>query len=226
MKNFMKNNKFMFQTIGVFVLVFSFVFVPSLVSADFNQIVGNTTMQVGSRGNNVKALQAFLSSNNDIYPSGSQDGVFGPATKNAVVQFQLAYNLTPDGIIGGGTRNIINNLISSGVNIDIYAPAINNLSVVPVGRNVNITFNSNEPVMSVVYYDTNNLTWRDWDQREMSLKVPEITGLKNTDLAFTTNKQFTLNNLSPNTVYHYTVLAKDRSGNVTLIWPTVLTTGQ
>ena len=219
------NNVFL-KVVASFVFVLAFVFAPSFASADFTQISSSTTMKVGSKGNNVKALQAFLASDSNIYPSGSQDGNFGPATKEAVIQFQLRFNLTPDGIVGGGTRSVINNLISSGLNIDVDAPAINNLSVNPNGRNVNISFNSNEPVMAIVYYDTNRLTWANWDEREMSLKVPEITGARNTDLAFTTNKQFTLSNLSPNTVYHYTVLAKDRSGNVTLIWPTVLTTGQ
>lgn len=222
----MKNNKFMFRIMSVFVLIFAFVVSPMSVNADFSQISGTSTLKYGSKGSNVKALQAFMASNNDIYPSGSQDGSFGPATKAGVIQLQLAYNLTPDGIVGGGTRGVINNLISNGTNLDTYAPAINNLSVAPVGRNVNISFTSDEPVMSIVYYDTNNLTWTNWDQREMSLKIPEITGTKNTDLAFTANKQFTLSNLSPNTVYHYTVLAKDKSGNVTLIWPRVLTTGQ
>lgn len=222
----MKNNKFMFRIMSVFVLIFAFVLSPMSVSADFNQISGTSTLKYGSKGSNVKALQAFMASNNDIYPGGSQDGSFGPATKAGVIQFQLAYNLTPDGIVGGGTRGVINNLISNGTNLDTFAPAINNLSVLPVGRNVNISFTSDEPVMSIVYYDTNNLTWRDWDEREMSLKVPEITGTRNTDLAFSNTKQFTLSNLSPNTVYHYTVLVKDRSGNTTLIWPRVLTTGQ
>lgn len=221
----MNKNKFMFKIVSVFVLIFTFIVYPSFVSADFNSIPSGT-LKYGSKGNSVKALQAFMASDVDIYPEGVKDGSFGPATKNAVVQFQLSYNLTPDGIVGSLTRSVINNLITSGLNIDTSAPAINNLSVSVVGRNVNVSFNSNEPVMSVVYYDTNNLTWRDWDQRELSLKVPEITGIKNTDLSFTVNKQFTLSNLSPNTVYHYTVLAKDRSGNATLIWPTVLTTGQ
>lgn len=221
-----KINNVLFKVTGSFIFVLGFIFAPSLASADFNQISSNTTMKVGSRGNNVKALQAFIGSDRDIYPSGSQDGNFGPATKAAVIQFQLRFNLTPDGIVGGGTRGIINDLISSGLNIDLDAPAINNLSVSPVGRNVNISFNSNEPVMAIVYYDTNRLTWAQWDDREMSLKVPEITGARNTDLTFTTNKQFTLSNLSPNTNYNYTVLTKDRSGNVTFIWPTVFTTGQ
>lgn len=222
----MIKNKFMFKFVGVSVLVLGFVLSPVFASANFNPINTSTTLKTGSRGESVKYLQAFMASSSHIYPSGSQDGVFGKATKDAVIQFQLAHNLTPDGIVGGGTRGVINNLISSGLNIDIDAPAINNLSVVPNGRNVNISFTSNEPVMSIVYYDTNNLSWTNWDQREMSLKVPEITGSKNTDLAFTATKQFSLTNLSANTNYNYTVLAKDRSGNVTLIWPRVLTTGQ
>ncbi len=221
-----KINNVLFKIVGSLAFVLGFMIAPSLASADFNQISGSTTLHVGSKGNSVKALQAFIASDRDIYPAGTQDGNFGPATKAAVIQFQLRFNLTPDGIVGGGTRGVINDLISSGLNIDVDAPAINNLSVNPVGRNVNISFTSNEPVMAIVYYDTNRLTWAQWDEREMSLKIPEITGSRNTDLAFTNNKQFTLSNLSPNTNYNYTVLAKDRSGNVTFIWPTVLTTGQ
>ena len=60
----------------------------------------------------------------------------------------------------------------------------------------------------------------------MSLSTPTISGTVNTDDTFGMNKQVTLNNLSANTTYHYTVTATDPSGNTSVIWPSAFTTGQ
>ena len=49
----------------------------------------------GSTGPEVHKLQTILKI--------KQDGVFGPGTEKAVIRFQLAYDLTPDGIVGGST---------------------------------------------------------------------------------------------------------------------------
>lgn len=56
-----------------------------------------TTIQLGSRGSDVKILQGKL---NLI-----QDGIFGPLTQEAVKEFQQANGLTPDGIVGTKTWN-------------------------------------------------------------------------------------------------------------------------
>ena len=58
-------------------------------------------LKIGSRGDYVLAWQKFLNLNG--YPCGIEDSIFGPNVKNAVIQWQIAHNLEPDGIIGKQT---------------------------------------------------------------------------------------------------------------------------
>jgi hypothetical protein len=53
------------------------------------------TIKSGDRGSDVTELQTKLKI--------TADGVFGPATQNAVEDFQAAHGLTPDGIVGPKT---------------------------------------------------------------------------------------------------------------------------
>lgn len=55
-------------------------------------------LKLGSRGEHVLAWQKFLNING--YNAGSEDGIFGPNTKRAVIDWQICHNLDPDGIIG------------------------------------------------------------------------------------------------------------------------------
>ena len=59
------------------------------------------TLKKGSTGEAVKALQERLISLG--YLSGTADGDFGPATAQAVKDFQLVNNLTEDGVAGPET---------------------------------------------------------------------------------------------------------------------------
>ena len=60
-----------------------------------------STVQYGSTGEDVKILQTML---NTIDDTGLDvDGIFGQATKTAVLAFQRANNLTVDGIVGQNT---------------------------------------------------------------------------------------------------------------------------
>lgn len=222
----MKNNKLMLLGIaGSFVFALAFVLTP-LTTEAYTQISGNTTLRVGSKGQDVVALQQLLASNSDMYPSGSQDGSFGPKTKSGVVQFQLAYGLTADGIVGSKTRNEVNSVVNAGRGIDVSNAGIYNLSVTASGRNEVIYFNSNEPVKAAVFYDTNSINWNNWNDEVVSMDTPQISGTVNVDNTFSTNKQFTLSNLSSNTRYNYTITTTDQAGNMSVIWPTTFISGQ
>lgn len=64
------------------------------------------SMKSGSSGNEIMELQNFL--NTAGYDCGVADGKFGPKTKTAVINFQVANGLEGDGIVGALTRSILN----------------------------------------------------------------------------------------------------------------------
>lgn len=64
---------------------------------------GSRNLKKGSTGSDVRELQTKL--NSIGYDCGSVDGIFGTKTLAAVKQFQQAYNLAVDGIVGKNTFN-------------------------------------------------------------------------------------------------------------------------
>lgn len=68
----------------------------------------STLVRFGSRGEDVKKLQATL--NNLGFSSGVVDGIFGKMTDFAVKEFQKMNNLIADGIVGPITRSVINSV--------------------------------------------------------------------------------------------------------------------
>ena len=63
--------------------------------------LGARVLQKGNRGWDVAALQFRLLKHG--YPPGGVDGVFGPGTQTAVINFQSANGLTADGVAGRQT---------------------------------------------------------------------------------------------------------------------------
>ena len=63
--------------------------------------LGSRTMKQGDRGWDVASLQYMLARRG--YPPGAIDAVFGPATDQAVRNFQGAYGLSADGLAGPAT---------------------------------------------------------------------------------------------------------------------------
>lgn len=62
-----------------------------------------TNLTVGSRGDKVRQMQEQLNriaQNYPAIPKITADGIFGPATRDAVMKFQSIFGLTPDGIVG------------------------------------------------------------------------------------------------------------------------------
>ncbi|MDD3192646.1 MAG: peptidoglycan-binding protein [Oscillospiraceae bacterium] len=67
-----------------------------------------TPLQVGNFGRDVSTLQAWLSYIADYdpaIPKVASDGIFGSATRAAVLAFQRNYGLTADGVVGQATWN-------------------------------------------------------------------------------------------------------------------------
>jgi peptidoglycan hydrolase-like protein with peptidoglycan-binding domain len=60
--------------------------------------VPTTTLKSGSTGAEVKLLQHALTQLG--YKPGAVDGIFGPNTEAAVMSFQTASKLAPDGVVG------------------------------------------------------------------------------------------------------------------------------
>lgn len=67
------------------------------------------TLNLGSSGPNVKLIQSLL--NRIGYNSGTVDGIFGPSTRQAVIQFQINNNLIADGIVGPQTWMVFDRLL-------------------------------------------------------------------------------------------------------------------
>lgn len=55
-------------------------------------------LQLGSRGQDVLQLQERL--NTLGFDAGLEDGIFGPSTQQAVIQFQVSRGLEADGVVG------------------------------------------------------------------------------------------------------------------------------
>lgn len=64
-----------------------------------------TLLKLGSRGPEVEMLQQALIKQGFL--SGKADGIFGPVTRAAVIAFQKAKGLAPDGIVGPKTLNAL-----------------------------------------------------------------------------------------------------------------------
>lgn len=61
----------------------------------------NALSKMGSTGSEVSKIQSRLKEWG--YYNGAVDGIFGTATRDAVIKFQKANGLTPDGIVGNKT---------------------------------------------------------------------------------------------------------------------------
>lgn len=89
------------------VIKVSELYSEGITISDIDRIY-STSLRRGSRGNEVKLIQYylnFISFFNNRLPSIDADGIFGPATENAVKAFQSEYGLTADGIVGRDTWN-------------------------------------------------------------------------------------------------------------------------
>lgn len=73
-------------------------------------------LAAGSAGNDVMEVQSILRRLG--YEIGAPDGVFGRATRNAVILFQQRFGLSPDGVIGPATARVLEQFM---LGYDVYA---------------------------------------------------------------------------------------------------------
>lgn len=77
----------------------------------------------GGSGQEVKDLQEKLNSLG--YNCGTADGIFGSKTEAAVRKFQSKHNLTPDGIFGKNTYEVLNKVLKNSYNGKVSASLLN-----------------------------------------------------------------------------------------------------
>ncbi|TSC84154.1 MAG: mucin-2-like [Parcubacteria group bacterium Gr01-1014_17] len=81
---------------------------------EINAPIFTRTLSIGSRGEDVRELQKFLSQFPDLYPEKLQTGFYGSLTAAAVRKFQERHNIEAVGNIGPKTLTKINDLLTSG----------------------------------------------------------------------------------------------------------------
>ena len=88
-----------------------------LEEAQNKDFIFTKNLMLGSSGFEVMKLQERLG----IIPA---DSVFGPITKKKVVEFQNSNGLVPDGVVGGMTRQILNDKSYTISRLDLWCEAI------------------------------------------------------------------------------------------------------
>lgn len=98
------------KSFKILIIAFAFMFLLCISVSALSKI--------GSTGSEVSQIQSRLKEWG--YYNGAVDGVFGTNTRNAVIAFQKANGLTPDGIVGSKTLAAIGITEGSSYNSSDY----------------------------------------------------------------------------------------------------------
>ncbi len=158
-------------TIGL-VCVLSILVASSSAEAIFTQ-----TLKYGMTNNSeVQTLQELLISKG--YLKGAPNGSIYQTTKNAIIAFQKANNLTADGIVGMRTREVLNRINTPSIIIDPH-PA--NLHAHKCGFNVTSPLPSSTvtfPLTVSGYLDYNSTlgcSWRTYTNEAGGVDVQRVS---------------------------------------------------
>jgi peptidoglycan hydrolase-like protein with peptidoglycan-binding domain len=215
----MKKKKIVFYVCSI-VLTIVFGVTIGLKNSNAAELL-NTTLKTGSRGNNVTILQTFLAKNSQIYPAGLVSGYFGTLTKSAVIQFQLASNLTADGVVGPNTRAKINSYLSTNSGPDFTSPKISGDSIQASTNSATITWTTDKNALGKVYYNTAPLVGGDDETQSYGFS---LSGTVVADNGNTTTHTVTIPNLTSHTTYYYDIVSIDANGNATVTMKNTFTT--
>jgi peptidoglycan hydrolase-like protein with peptidoglycan-binding domain len=184
----------------------------------------NSQLDPGEKNADVTSLQQYLKDSPALYPAGLVTGYFGDLTTAAVIKFQSQYGLSQVGRVGPLTRDKLNSLITNGtpvVTVDTTAGLMVFMQYSPIVTGTSAVFNWTTPYENAygrVYYSTSPLQMSEGDINSSGFAV--TSGLSSSyDGVARTSQSITVVGLQPNTVYYYTVVATDQSGNVSIIGP-------
>lgn len=177
-------------------------------------------LDFGAKSANVSNLQVFLAANPSMYPEGLVTGYFGGLTFKAVKNFQAFYGFDQVGRVGPMTMAKMNELINSGgwTTADSSGPGFYNVSRSVATTQTTFNFNTNENTMARVVYSTNPLMFNEGDMNSNGFG-PIGGSVVNSVNSMSTSHSITIPNLSSNTLYYYTIIATDATGNVSIVGP-------
>jgi len=200
------------KSAGVFVAIMFSV----LVGTGSASAALTSQMGLGSSGSQVSALQEFLATNSMIYPEGIVSGYFGPLTRAAVIQFQVNYDIDQAGRVGPATLAQINDVMNSGLGLDISAPIMSNMTLNVSRLTASFGWTTNSQANGKVYYSPSPISAGEATTR---FTAPVISGSVAQGNGAGLSQSITLSDLQPNTKYYYFAEATDASNNVSVIWP-------
>ena len=196
-----------FGSLATAILVIALIIglaLPTLASAMFNR-----ELSLGMQGDDVKLLQAYLSADPRIYPSGLVTGYYGPLTYQAVIRWQQMHSLPAVGRVGPRTIAQLNGQMGGGFGIggsaDVTPPLITRENVVTTRNSATLTWNTSEEAKSRVLYST-----REWPFSTSTSRTSTGGG------GYETSHTVTLTGLTPNTLYYLVLESEDIAGNV--VW--------
>lgn len=194
-------------------------------AASAQSVTFTQTMDIGSRGSEVAALQTFLSTQTSYYPEGLVTGYYGPLTAAAIMRFQCAEEIvcsgsaatTGYGRVGPMTLAQLNLVASGKTGADVSAPVISPTSVTVGSTTATVHFGTSKAAQGKVFYGL-SLTLYEGEPAAISGSSAM------TDANFRVAHDVTITGLAPSTTYQYVVQATDASGNISLTWPATFTT--
>lgn len=173
----------------------------------------------GMTNANVTNLQAFLAADTALYPEGLVTGYYGPLTAAAVSRFQGRYGFEQVGRVGPLTLLKINSLIAGGqwgMATDTSGPWIYSISQSTTTNSATFSWSTNENAIAKIFYHTSPLTMNEGDINSVGFGATNGSVAVSDNIARTSH-QVAIRNLQPNTLYYYTIVATDPTGNVS-VW--------
>ena len=219
-----------YQLVGIVLAALLGVYALTGARVGAQSVLFTQSMDIGSQGSQVTALQTFLSTRTAHYPEGLITGYYGPLTAAAIMRFQCAEEIvcsgsaatTGYGRVGPITLNQLNLVASGSIGVDVSAPYISGVVTVISSTSATVSFGTNELSSGKVSYSVFPLSFFEATGPGF---VPVIGGtVVQSDANFRTAHSIMLSGLTPNTTYSYVIHATDSRGNLSITWPATFKT--